>query len=59
MEGHMDYKKMYFTLLAETAKAIELLQEAQRKAENIYIETSDESVLTLVPKNEQHKKDSN
>lgn len=55
----MDYKKMYFTLLAETAKAIELLQEAQRKAENIYIETSDESVLTLVPKNEQHKKDSN
>ncbi len=32
-----DYKKMYITLLQETAKAIAILQKAQQDTEDIYI----------------------
>ncbi|MEM1484253.1 hypothetical protein V6615_05155 [Oscillospiraceae bacterium PP1C4] len=42
-----DYKKMYHILFHETATVIEQLQEAQRKAEEVYIE-SDDTPLTIV-----------
>lgn len=48
-----NFKKMYYTLLGETSRAIELLQEAQKKTEQIFIESSDDSILTLVPNNEE------
>ena len=31
-----EYKEMYYTLFNEVTKAIELLQQAQKKAENKY-----------------------
>ncbi len=37
-----DYKQMYLTLLDATEKAIETLVSAQRAAEEIYIDTTDE-----------------
>ncbi len=36
-----DYRKMYYLLFNETTKAIELLQNAQRNAEEIFINDSD------------------
>ncbi len=37
-----DYKQMYLTLLDATEKAIEALVNAQRAAEEIYVDTVDE-----------------
>ena len=37
-----DYKKMYQDLFNSVTDAIELLQEAQKKAEEKYIESSEE-----------------
>ena len=36
-----DYKKMYLTAVDAMEKAMTLLEEAQRKCEDIYIETGD------------------
>lgn len=36
-----DYKKMYLTAMDAMEKAMTLLEEAQRKCEDIYIETDD------------------
>ena len=36
-----DYKKMYLTAVDAMEKAMTLLEEAQRKSEDIYIETDD------------------
>ena len=36
-----DYKKMYLTAVDAMEKAMTLLEEAQRKCEDIYIETDD------------------
>lgn len=36
-----DYKKMYLTAMDAMEKAIVLLEEAQRKCEDIYIETDE------------------
>ena len=38
-----DYEKMYATMVAATEKAMELLIEAQRQCEELYIETEDPS----------------
>ena len=38
-----DYKQMYMTLLAATESAIDILIAAQRKCEDIYIETEESS----------------
>ncbi len=35
-----DYKEMYYHLFRETAKAIEILQKAQQKTEELYISAS-------------------
>ena len=43
-----DYKEMYKILFHETTKAIATLQEAQRKAEEIYISDDGKSRLTLL-----------
>ena len=37
MLDYPDYKEMYFVLFRETTKAISALQEAQQRAEEIYI----------------------
>lgn len=36
-----DYQKMYLEMVNATERAINILIEAQRKCEEIYIETSD------------------
>ena len=36
-----DYKKMYLTAMDAIEKAIALLEEAQQKCEDIYIETDE------------------
>jgi hypothetical protein len=39
-----DYKKMYFSLAAKVADAIDLLSEAQQQGENDYIEDEHEII---------------
>ena len=39
----LDYREMYFHLLREAEKAIDLLIEAQRECERKYIESEDEN----------------
>ena len=43
-----DYQKMYFTLVRESSKAIDLLQDALREAEEIYI-NAPETPLAVLP----------
>ena len=43
-----DYKKMYLTLFNETTKAINILQAAQQKTEEIYISDNTEDNLVLL-----------
>ena len=38
-----DYKKMYVTMVNAAEKAMELLIEAQRQCEELYIETEESS----------------
>lgn len=38
-----DYKKMYVTMIDAAEKAMELLIEAQRQCEELYIETEEPS----------------
>ncbi len=44
-----DYKKMYLTLLQAQTEAIELLQKAAQKAEDIYISSENISILKDIP----------
>ena len=39
----VDYKKMYVTMVDAAEKAMELLIEAQRQCEELYIETEEPS----------------
>lgn len=48
----MDYKKMYIQLFDATAKAIDLLVEAQRETEKLYMEHS-ETPLEIKRSNRQ------
>lgn len=38
-----DYQKMYYEMVRETERAINILINAQQKCEEMYIEESDES----------------
>lgn len=42
-----DYQKMYFTLFHATTDAINRLQEAQQKAEELYIQSGETPLTTL------------
>ena len=44
-----NYKDMYFTLMRETSKALDLLIDAQKACEELYI-NSDDAELVLLPK---------
>lgn len=46
-----DYKKMYFKMMDATEKAIEILIEAQRECEEIYISAEDEQTETKQSQN--------
>ena len=48
----MDYKKMYLTLFEAATKSIEILQQAQKEAENMYIEQEDTPIVRLAKKEE-------
>lgn len=43
-----DYKSMYFALFNAVTDAIQILVEAQKKVESMYIESED-AVITAVP----------
>ena len=45
-----DYKKMYFHLFKETARAIKILTEAQEETERIYVEETSDNNLVMLPK---------
>jgi hypothetical protein len=51
-----DYKKMYLTLFNEVTDTISKLQEAQKKTEQIYIET-DKPTARLIKRDEMIKAD--
>lgn len=42
-----NYKKMYLSLFNDVSKAIEFLQSAQRKTEELFINSDDELVICL------------
>ena len=50
LEEQIDYKKMYFTLLAATEDALELIIRAQQQCEALY--TSAPTAEQLPPKKE-------
>jgi hypothetical protein len=53
-----DYAKMYQTLFRSQTKAIELLQNAQREAEEIYLSTTETDIRTLnLPLRDEDKED--
>ncbi len=43
-----DYKEMYLSLMRETEKAIDILIDAQRRCEDMYIGTTDREPVVLV-----------
>lgn len=45
-----DYQQMYLEMARETERAINILIDAQRKCEEIYIKTSDLKVKPLIMK---------
>jgi hypothetical protein len=49
-----DYKKMYLTLFNEVTDTISKLQEAQKKTEQIYIET-DKPTARLIKRDDDDK----
>jgi hypothetical protein len=49
-----DYKKMYLTLFNEVTDTISKLQEAQKKTEQIYIET-DNPTARLIKRDDDDK----
>ena len=48
-----DYKKMYFNLFRSQSEAINILQEAQRKTEEMYIEAEELNVSVIPAKEEE------
>lgn len=49
-----DYKTMYYTLAAKVADAIEILEQAQRQCEEIYLDDTS-APLELFPEDEGGK----
>ena len=52
-----DYKEMYFGLFRDVTKAVTILQDAQRKTEDMYIESEDTVLHILPPKDEHPEED--
>jgi len=52
-----DFKKMYYSLLGEVSNVIDILQKALQKAEQLYIASSADTMLTLVPENDRQEED--
>lgn len=48
-----DYQKMYHTLFSEMSKAIEMMQNAQRMTEEMYISTS--TAIVDIPKEQEQQ----
>ncbi|WP_312279731.1 hypothetical protein [Oscillibacter sp.] len=48
-----NYKEMYFQLFRETEKAIDILIEAQRKAEEQYINSPEQAPYMMPMRQEQ------
>lgn len=46
-----DFEEMYYELFRATEKAINILIEAQRKCEDMYINSSECEILTFPDKN--------
>ena len=46
-----DYKKMYHEMVRETEKAINILIDAQRRCEEMYISAPEPEITLLPPKN--------
>lgn len=41
MENQADYREMYLHLMRETEKAIRILTEAQRRCEELYLDSTE------------------
>lgn len=53
-----DYKEMYLSLFKETTNAINVLQSAQRKTEEIYIaDDTENSLILLKPDGDEKDKE--
>ena len=50
-----DFHKMYLKLFQSQTTAIRILQDAQREAEDLYIESRDADIRILQPKEETDK----
>lgn len=42
-----DYKEMYLTLMRETEKAINILIDVQQKCEDMYLNTSEPTIISM------------
>jgi len=49
----MDYKEMYYVLMDATERAIEILIEAQRKCEEMYMEAEEPKIISVVSPTEE------
>ena len=47
MSEYHDYKEMYLTMVRETEKAIGILIEAQRKCEEMYLNSTEPMIKLL------------
>lgn len=48
-----DYEKMYFQLAARVADVVEVLIAAQQQGEDMYIESSDELVISAIQNSDE------
>lgn len=49
-----DYKELYLTMFRASEKAIELLVEAQRKCEELYINSHDAGLIRPEPQKDEN-----
>lgn len=47
MAGHHDYKEMYYVMLRAAEEAINILIEAQRKCERLYLDAAEPDIRPL------------
>lgn len=48
-----DYQQMYLTLFRASEQAVNILIEAQRKCEELYLSSPEASIKLLLPKNKE------
>ena len=51
-----DYKEMYLTMVRETEKAIRILEAAQLRCEELYLQ-SEEPQLVVLPRQDANRKE--